>query len=104
MATPFTVVTEDRGDQAVVLVAGEIDLATAPRLEETLSRLIDRGATRLILDLSSTAFVDSNSTAVFLEAHKRLSARDGALTLRSPRPNVRKMLQITALDRLVRVD
>ncbi len=99
----FTLGSNVAGDQAVVRVAGEIDLATAPQLEAHVSSLIDAGARRLTIDLADTTFVDSNGIGVFLEAHKRLGSCDGALTLRSPRRNIRKMLQITGLDQLVTV-
>jgi anti-anti-sigma factor len=103
VAAHFTLGSHVAGDQAVVRVAGEIDLATAPQLEAHVSSLIDAGARRLTIDLADTTFVDSNGIGVFLEAHKRLGCCDGALTLRSPRRNIRKMLQITGLDQLVTV-
>ena len=39
----FSVRTEQHGDAAVVIPTGELDLATAPALEDALSRTFDGG-------------------------------------------------------------
>ena len=48
----LTVQTEQRGDMVVVSGAGELDMATAPQLQDQISDLLEKGRTRLIFDLA----------------------------------------------------
>lgn len=57
-----------------------------------------------MLDLSDTAFIDSIGLGVFVRPFKRLRYQGAELVLRSPRPNARRILNITGLDRVMTVD
>jgi anti-anti-sigma factor len=52
----LTVQTEQRADVVVVSVAGELDMATAPQLQDQISDLLERGRTRLVFDLAEVSF------------------------------------------------
>jgi anti-sigma B factor antagonist len=92
-------VTED--DRAAVLsVTGELDLATAPRLQDEFISLITRGVLHLTLDMASLDFIDSSGMAVLLTTRKLLHAHDGSLTLRSPNPSAQRALEVTGLTKI----
>jgi len=70
----FDVTAEPLGRSSVVLtVEGELDIATAPTLKESLTAALDSGATRIVVDLSGVTFMDSVSLAAILHARRRLS-------------------------------
>lgn len=99
MAIEFAI--EDRrvrGDVHVVAVTGEIDLFTAPEFKQSLSRPIDDGAERVIVDLSATTFIDSSSLGVLIGAHLRLRQRDGNLVVVCDNDTIVKTFKITGLD------
>jgi anti-sigma B factor antagonist len=97
---PFRVAEEDRGDGVVIVaVGGDADLHVAPELRERLTATIDGGAQELVLDLSETTFLDSMALGVMLGAMKRLRARGGHLRLVVTRPDIRRIFEITLLDR-----
>lgn len=87
-------------DTTVFDVVGDADLHSVPELRERLRSAIDDGATIVVLDLSETTFVDSTSLGVLLGAMKRLSERDGQIRLIAPRPEIRRVFEITMLDRI----
>jgi len=91
-----------RGDQAVVRMVGELDMATAPKLRETVVKLLQPslGIGVVILDLSEVAFVDSTGLGVLAASRQRIEREGGALVLRGPRPNTVKVLAVTGLDRV----
>jgi anti-sigma B factor antagonist len=61
-------------DGALVLAAsGEIDLATSPRLRETVEAELERGVP-LVLDLSEVTFLDSSGIRVLLGCAARAQA------------------------------
>jgi len=95
-------VTQGDGE-VVVAVRGEIDIATAPVLWETLADVLP-DTTRLVVDLSETEFIDSTGLGVLVRALKRLRHHGGDLVLRSPRRNARKVLSVTCLDRVITIE
>ena len=84
----------------ILVVHGDADLHAAPELRERLRGAIDDGATTLVVDLSETSFLDSTSLGVLLGAMKRLREQDGQIRLVVPRPEVRRIFEITLLDRI----
>lgn len=80
-----------------VRLLGELDMGTAPRLRDELVRLTEEGASFVTVDLSELAFIDSTGLSVLITALKRLRQRGGNMTLRSPTPGTRKVLEITGL-------
>ena len=55
---------------AVVDVAGELDIATAPELVAALSDAQGRGADRIVVNLLDTTFIDSSGLTTLFRAHK----------------------------------
>ena len=105
-AGEFWITTEAPGEGgAVVLtVRGDADLHTAPELRERISEVIDDGAEAIVLDLSETTLLDSMSLGVLLGAMKRLRARDATMRLVVSRHEVRRIFEITLLDRVFPID
>ena len=88
----------------VVALGGEIDLHTAPRLDEALFGAIHDGAQRVLVDLAGTTFVDSTVLGVLLRAHRRLDDAGGRLVLVSNDPRILRTLELTGLDRTLAVE
>lgn len=54
---------------AVVNVAGELDIATAPELVAALDQVM--GAPKVVVNLLATSFIDSTGLTTLFRAHKR---------------------------------
>jgi anti-sigma B factor antagonist len=89
-----------RDDAALVELAGEVDLYTAPELKRELLHVIESGAKTVIVDLTETTFVDSTTLGVLLGGLKRLRAVDGSIILVCSDRDIRKIFEITLLDRV----
>jgi anti-sigma B factor antagonist len=102
VSTPFTVEAEelDGGVRAFTLV-GELDHATAPELREPLDAAIESGTRCVLIDLSDCTFIDSTGLSVIVHAHSALieEERSGQLEICCPDPQVRRLLEITGVDR-----
>jgi anti-sigma B factor antagonist len=83
---------------ARVLVAGELDLHTAPRLDRFLNRLLADGYRQVDLDLSQLRFLAAAGLTVFCTASARFRQVGGQLRLTTVPPRIRRVLQITNLD------
>jgi anti-sigma B factor antagonist len=88
----------------VVALGGEIDLHTAPRLDEELFGAIGDGAQRLLVDMAGATFVDSTVLGVLLRAHRRLDDSGGRLVIVSDDPRILRTLELTGLDRTLSVE
>ena len=97
----FGVEVSSQDGQAVVQVKGEVDGHTAPLLETSLAELADSGTRYIVLDIAEVTSLDSTGLAALVRTVKRLRSNDGRLELRSPRPNVKKTLEITGLDQVL---
>jgi len=87
----------------VVAAGGEVDLYTAPELERALAGPLMEGTTQLVVDLSEATFVDSTALHVLLRAARQLDREAGELIVVVPDPNVRKVFEITGVDRFFSV-
>jgi anti-sigma B factor antagonist len=74
---------------------GELDLATAPRLESEVEGVLSGTASQLVIDLSRISFIDSTGLRMFLVLQERSLAHDWQLTLTGPSEAVRPILDIT---------
>ena len=95
------VLAVDETDGVVVVrPKGELDIATAPLLDEILRELAGRGASA-VLDLSELAFIDSSGIRSVLSAYAA-SRRDGfGLTMLPGPPAVMRVLELSGVrDRL----
>jgi anti-sigma B factor antagonist len=81
-------------DPAVVLVAGEIDIFTAPTLRRILFDLVAAGSAHLVLDLDGVDFIDSAGLNVLVAVLNQTRGRSGSLRLVCSHPRVVRMLRI----------
>jgi anti-sigma B factor antagonist len=96
---PFSVSVEASGGRTVVRVAGELDLATAPQLEEALLPGLRAGGSAL-LDLRGLDFMDSTGVRVIVAGHLAAEEHGGKLSLvrTAPESAVARVLEISGLD------
>lgn len=92
------VAIEDHDGWLVLRLAGEVDVASTPRLRDRLVALVTDGHTRLVVDLSGVVFIDSMGLGALLSGLKRARSVDGDLRLAGPSEHVGKVLAITRLD------
>lgn len=101
MSDMFSVSSERLGDDlGVVVLAGEVDIFTAPQFKECLLGLVDDGVTRLVVDLSAVTFIDSTALGVLIGGVRRVHGAGGAMTVVVATRPVERVLSITGLDRV----
>ena len=83
----------------VVSVDGELDLHTAPELEQALGAVLVRGGRNVVVDLVGLVFIDSTALAVLLRAQPRFRRGGGRLLLVTEDRRILRTLEITGLDR-----
>ncbi len=84
----------------LIVPCGRIDAASAPVLEGELSRVIDEGNRRIVVNLSSVDYMSSAGLRVLLAAMKRLKKAEGNLVLCAMKPLVQEVFDLTGFSRI----
>lgn len=95
------IVEEKIGDVLVEII--NLDRATlneAQELKDNLSRRIDEGYRKIIIDISACDFVDSTFLGVLVGTLKKITKLDGDLKIVGFRPAVKSMFELTRLFRI----
>lgn len=83
-----------------VVVEGDLDAGSVPRVRETLDDALSLHPGRLVVDLSQCPFVDASALTMLLDVHRRAWRAGGVLTLRGCSPRVLRLLSLTGLGRV----
>jgi anti-sigma B factor antagonist len=81
-------------------VRGEVDVSTAPLLQDALDDAVRATTGTLVLDLSGVEFLDSSGINVLLRVRALLGREDRALALVCPAGPPRRVLQLAGIDDL----
>lgn len=84
----------------LVKLSGEIDIATVPALSACLRPLVS-GGSPVAADLDQVSFIDAAGLGVLAAAARLAAAHGASLHVACARPQTRRLLRLTGLDRLV---
>jgi anti-sigma B factor antagonist len=93
----FGIATVEDTEVAVISLSGELDIASAPQLEERIQSLVDAGHTRLIVDLADLTFCDSTGIGTLVRANNDCLNLGGYLRLAAPNRHVARVLAVVGL-------
>ena len=100
MSDALTVTVRRESGVVIAAVTGDIDISTVSQLRECLFELADSGQT-LIVDLNEVRFIDSAGLGVLVGTARRAAAHGGSLYAVCARPETRKVLWLTGVDRRI---
>jgi anti-sigma B factor antagonist len=99
-AVDLSLSTRSEGNRTVVVVGGEIDVYTAPKLREQLIDLVSAGNYDIVVDMENVEFLDSTGLGVLVGGLKRVRAHDGSLRLVCTQERILKIFRITGLTKV----
>ncbi len=99
---PFEVSVDDLDRVKVVRVQGEVDAATAPRMGETVNRLLGMQE-RVVLDLRDVDFMDLHGLGVMIRATRRARSDRGSFAIARPAPCVRRLVALVHAENELRI-
>ena len=102
--TGFSISISERNGRAVVVLRGELDLATAPDLDTALTELQEAGQD-VAVDLRELAFMDSTGLRVIVAAHARAKDGEHSFVIVRPRPGgpIERILAIAGVASVLEV-
>jgi anti-sigma B factor antagonist len=98
----LTIIEHHVGRRAVVAVAGEVDMQTAPDLQTAIETASSR-ALEIWVDVSDTTFMDSSGLHALVQSRAHLAEAGRRLVLICPQGPVLRVLTLTGLDQLFEI-
>jgi anti-sigma B factor antagonist len=88
-------------DYRVLVLAGEIDMYTAPALRDQIFELIDEDRRPLVIDLTEITFCDSAGVNIAAAARKHAAGRDVMFAVVGLSARVDKVFRMTGMHKLI---
>lgn len=88
-------------EQWELTAKGEVDISTAPQLREVLDGAYREIKADILLYLDELNYIDSTGLGVIIGAFGRMQENQNRIKLINPRDNIKKLLSITSLDRIL---
>jgi anti-sigma B factor antagonist len=98
MSSPFDVTIKEQGNAVHVSLSGELDISSAPRLQDDLARVEAGEPATIVLDLSGLDFMDSTGLRLLIGADSRAREAGRRLVLIQGNEMVQRVLRVTRLD------
>jgi anti-sigma B factor antagonist len=96
--------SEQADDGAIrVALAGELDLASAPQIEEELDRIEQENPSMILLDLRELEFMDSTGLRAILTADARAREAGRRFVVVRGSKNIQRVFEVTRLDERVEI-
>jgi anti-sigma B factor antagonist len=91
--------TQVQGERHTLSISGELDVASAPMLEDTLAEACSAGAKELVLDLGGVEFMDSMGLKAILRGKALCEAHGAAYRLTPAQRPVQRVFEATGVRR-----
>lgn len=95
---------EPRNGVVRIAASGELDMASAPALAESLAGAEREGTDAIMLDLRNLTFIDLTSLQVLLRASERAGANGHRLVIAGASSAARRLFALTGTEFLMEQD
>ncbi|HST72382.1 MULTISPECIES: STAS domain-containing protein [Kocuria] len=95
----FTV--EQKPTFAHITGTGRLNMVGAPRLREVVADVVADGSTHVVVDLGGTEFMDSSGLGALIGCLKLARQAGGDLRIANVSPQVRMVLELTSMHRVL---
>lgn len=99
---PFTAMTRLEGNTAIVILHGELDIASIAVLLESLvgiAFMVDE----LVLDFAELSFIDACGLRTIASTVQQVMTYGGSARIRSPSPRIERLLELVDFKQIVAV-
>ena len=95
-------ITQGQTDRGIkFILRGHVNSISADELAQKLDEALQNGESNIVLNMLRVDYLSSAGIKVILKAYKDAAKAGGRLGVEGPSENVRNVLGMTALDRLL---
>lgn len=93
------------GRTLLVTLHGELDLVSAESVRESIDTELEKNSRikNLVVDLAEVEFIDSSGLGMLLGRYRQVHRRGGKLVLIGPKPQVRRVLEMAGITKIMRI-
>ncbi len=103
-ARAFAATRPLRNGQSVIVLTGELDIASAGELRHALQEAEESGSDEINVDIAALSFIDSSGLAVLVAAQQNLGKQGRRLFLTGATAPAKRVFEIAGLLEFLRVD
>lgn len=93
----FSVEIDKKNTLPIIRVKGEIDVYTCAQLNSSIQSVLQEGYTSVVLNLEHIQYIDSTGLGTIAHAARELLRDNGQVLVVCPKPQVRKIFEISGL-------
>ena len=97
------VTASQSGDTVIAAVSGRVDSVNATSFEQELSKAMEGGSSRLVVDCAELSYISSAGLRILLLAVKKTRAQGGGVALCQVQDHVREVLEVSGFTRIMTV-
>ena len=97
---PFEVEVSTKPGHTVIVVRGEVDVFTSPRLRQVLFDPVLCSQPKVVVDLDEVTFMDSTGIGTLVAARRWAASRDSEIALVCTEGPALRLLEIVSLNRV----
>ena len=90
-------------EKLTAYLAGELDHHNASKIKEEIDNSISQDTKILVLDFKELSFMDSSGIGILIGRYKLISCFGGKVFVLHAGRQIRRMLQLAGLDRIVEI-
>lgn len=93
---------EEKKKVQIVHLAGRLDAANTPKLEQTLSQSLQNGEEKILLDFTKVHYLSSAGIRLLLAMTKKLSP-SGGLKMYAMQTDVMEIIKMAGFERILEI-
>lgn len=96
---------ENKSDRLIVHLVGELDHHSAEEVRVKIDDRLDRNnnINKLIMDFSEVTFMDSSGVGVVIGRYKKLSSRNGIVSVTNVRESINRVFELSGMYKIVKL-
>ncbi len=87
----------------IVDIVGDLDTNTAPDAENQLTKLMDQGVKKIVVNFDKLDFITSAGLRVFLAVSKRIKSEEGDIRICNLNETVQEVFDISGFSTILNV-
>jgi anti-sigma B factor antagonist len=104
MAATTSSTQQQERARVVIAVRGRFDGSTVGHVRAALHAAIEETSADILVDVHDVGWIDLPALAVLADAHRRLRVQDRRLVLSACSDQIRRVLAVTRLNRVIPVE
>lgn len=103
MSLDIEIKFDEKENKWVFTPNGEIDIYTSPDFKKTILDAFEGRESDILIDCKKLEYVDSTGLGALIYILKKLKEKEYKIDLSNIKPNIRKLFDITKLDKLFNI-